>query len=587
MSKTDIHYDFYPSEPRAHVFTVVCHLEKAKAEQEIWLPNWIPGSYKIRDFSKHIISVSAQANHQSVSLTQLAKNRWRIHCLPGKVSVTAKIYAWDISVRGCHFDQTHGFFNGTHCFFAIQDQEDSACTVDFHSPEDKNQKDWKLATAMTPVKTDRKGFGTYEAANYDELIDHPFEMGLHEEIEFKAHGVPHRMAITGICKPDRARLCADLEKVCEAHITLFGGFPSSHYLFLTRVIGKGFNGLEHRASSSLVIARKNLPYVGMPNDSEDYATFLSLISHEYFHTWNVKRIKPEVFMPYDLDKESYTRQLWIFEGFTSYYEDLLLVRAGVITVCRFLALFSEKMESVLNAPGHLVQPVTDSSFCAWDKFYDPHENTPNTGVSYYSKGAVIAFLIDAYLRENTVYSLDDVMRMLWKDFGKINKGLPEGWLENYLCELTEQALKSPLKEWLYEAKDLPIAQAAQSLGLDFEYRTKKSDTTVELGVKCESDNQTITCCLADGAAMRAGLSAQDKLIAINGLSASADKHDILLRPYQPGDKVTVHAFRRDELMVFELVLQAKRPREVKLSLAEVQGAVLGRREEWLSGFRAD
>jgi predicted metalloprotease with PDZ domain len=581
MSKHGVHYELTVTQPKAHLFTTVCRIEHAAALQEVWLPNWIPGSYKIRDFSKHLITLTARADNQPVPLTQLSKNRWRVESPAARVEITATIYAWDISVRGCHLDQTHGFFNGTHCFLAVEGQENNPCSVSFHPPEGKEYHDWKLATAMTESNTHRNGFGSYQAENYDELIDHPIEMGTFEEIEFKAKGVLHRMVITGPCKLDRKRLAHDLQKICETQISLFGEFPSSHYVFLTRVIGKGFNGLEHRASSSLVIGRKNMPYPGMPEDSEDYATFLSLVSHEYFHTWNIKRIKPEVFMPYHLDKESYTRQLWIFEGFTSYFEDLLLVRSGVISVERFLSLFAEKMESVLNAPGHRVQSVTDSSFCAWDKFYDPNENTPNSGVSYYTKGALIAFMIDAYLREHTSYTLDDVMRTLWNEFGKVYKGVPEHWLEQYLAEITNHKISPMLHSCLYEAGDLPIKTWAKALGLSFTYEVKSSETSVELGIKCESDNQTITCCLTDGAAERAGLSAQDKLIAINGLSAFADKHDILLRPYQPGDIVKIHAFRRDELMTFDLTLQAKRPREVKLGLADCEGVVLERRNGWL------
>jgi predicted metalloprotease with PDZ domain len=582
MIQPSVHYSLTPTDPKGHVFTTQCKIPQAMAQQEFFLPNWIPGSYKIREFCKHIIRMHATANGQPVALVQLSKNRWRVESPPAELVITAEIYAWDISVRGCHLDQTHGFFNGTHAFFAVDGLEHAPCTVEFHPPEGKSFHAWELATAMEPHDVKSNGFGAYSAQNYDELIDHPVEMGLFESIDFKSEGVPHRIVITGPCVLDREKLGQDLSKLCAEHIRLFGEFPSSHYLFLTRVYGKAFNGLEHRASSSLVISRKNMPYPGMPENTEDYATFLSLASHEYFHTWNVKRIKPEVFLPYDLDKENYTRQLWVFEGFTSYYEDLALVRAGLISVDRFLGFFAEKMTSLLNGPGHLVQSVCDSSFCAWDKFYDPNENSPNATVSYYTKGAVIAFIIDAYLREHSEMTLDDLMRTLWEKFGKIYQGVPENWIESHLGEITKQGLSALLHDCLQEAKPLPIDQAAKSLGIEFSYRVKESDCAVELGVKTDSDN-VITVCYTGSAAHQAGLSAQDKLLAINGIALSSDKLDILLRTHQPGDKVTLHAFRRDELMVFEVTLQQKRPQEVNLSLADVEGAVLVRREAWLKG----
>lgn len=581
MEKSFLHYRFMPSNPEGHVFTVELCIEKGAENQEIWFPNWIPGSYKIRDFSKHIISVSATANAKAVKLKQLSKSVWRVESPPAKLVVTAKIYGWDISVRGCHFDQTHGFFNGTHAFFAVKGQENAPCTVEITAPEAKTYQDWTLATGMTPVKIDKKGFGLYSAQNYDELIDHPFEMSELDVIDFKPEGIPHKLALTGqIENIDRNKIASDLEKLCATQIKLFGEFPSKNYVFLCHVMGKAFNGLEHRASSKLVISRKNIPYVGMPDDTEDYATFLSLVSHEYFHTWNVKRIKPEIFMPYNLESESYTRQLWIFEGFTSYYEDLLLVRSGVISPERFFSLFAYKMTSVLNGPGHLVQSVTDSSFCAWDKFYDPNENSPNAVVSYYSKGAIIAFMIDAYLRANLDTSLDDVMRLLWNDFGKPNIGLPETWLEQYLDKITQGELTPALQQWLYEAKPLPIKEAAESLGVSFSYVPKPDEVTVAFDIILDGENNILVC-YAGGAAQRAGLSAQDKLVAINGIAVASDKFDVLLRPYKPGETVKVHAFRRDELMEFDLKLNPKKPSLVKLGFLEADANVTKRREAWL------
>ncbi len=381
--------------------------EPDPAGQVFSLPAWIPGSYMIREFARNIVRIRAEADGVPCALEKLDKHTWRAAAVRGArvLSVHYQVYAWDLSVRTAHLDTTHGFFNGTSVFLAVAGRSDAPCVVTIERPEGEIGRDWKLVTALPP-EHGRPGqacrFGRFRAADYDELIDHPVEMGRFTLARFEAAGVPHDIALTGRHDCDLERLCADLRRVCEWQIALFGTpAPVDYYVFLTMVVGEGYGGLEHRASTALICSRAELPWKGMEGLPEGYKSFLGLCSHEYFHTWNVKRIKPAAFTPYDLARENHTRLLWAFEGFTSYYDDLALVRSGVIGIDDYLGLLGKTIANVLRGSGRLKQSVAESSFDAWTKYYRQDENAPNAIVSYYAKGALIALALDLQLRAGT------------------------------------------------------------------------------------------------------------------------------------------------------------------------------------------
>ncbi len=289
------------------------------------------------------------------------------------------------------------------------------------APEGPAYRAWRVATTLPSAGAAPWGFGAYRAANYDELIDHPVEMADFLVASFEAGGATHDVAITGKVNVDLDRLTTDLARICQWQVDLFGGArgcraPFDRYLFQVAAVGDGYGGLEHRSSTSLCCKRDELPAPGMEGVTDDYRSFLGLASHEYFHSWNVKRIKPAAFVPYDLARESYTRQLWAFEGITSYYDDLALVRCGVIDAGSYLELLGQTITGVLRTPGRHVQSVADSSFDAWIKFYRRDENAPNAVVSYYAKGALVALALDLTLRDAGA-SLDDLMRLLWQRHG--------------------------------------------------------------------------------------------------------------------------------------------------------------------------
>ena len=367
--------------------------------QKFSLPTWIPGSYLIREFAKHVVRIRAQSGRKVLRMVKLDKNAWQVEPFDAPVTVTMEIYAWDLSVRGAHLDTTHAFFNGPAVFLQVEGREDEPVEVEILAPKGAKYRNWRIATAMKRKGAKPYSFGTYEAANYDELIDHPVEIGTFTLATFKACGVQHDIAISGRHRADMRRLARDLKILCETQIRFFGEpAPMDRYVFLVTTVGDGYGGLEHRASTALLCARNDLPSVGLDKPSSGYRTFLGLASHEYFHTWNIKRIKPAAFTPYNLARENYTTLLWAFEGFTSYYDDLLLVRSGLLSRNTYLDTLGRNVTSLLRTGGRKKQTVAESSFDAWIKYYRTDENTPNAGVSYYGKGSLIGLSLDLLIR---------------------------------------------------------------------------------------------------------------------------------------------------------------------------------------------
>ncbi|HRP97587.1 MAG TPA: PDZ domain-containing protein [Rhodocyclaceae bacterium] len=581
---TPVRYTITPHRPQAHLFRVTCTVDDPDPAGQVFrLPAWIPGSYMIREFSRNIVALEAECDGAPVAVDKLDKHTWRATVPSGarRLTVSCEVYAWDLSVRSAHLDQTHGFFNGTSVFLAVAGREHLPCIVDIRPPEGIAFRDWQVATTLAPAHGEfgaarALGFGSYRAEDYDELVDHPVEMGRFTHAAFDAGSVRHEIAITGRHDCDVERLCADLAKICAWQLELFGApAPVERYLFLATIVGDGYGGLEHRASTALLASRNDLPHAGMSTLSDGYKTFLGLCSHEYFHTWNVKRITPAAFIPYDLGRENYTRLLWAFEGFTSYYDDLALVRSGVISLEDYLDLLGKTIGNVLRGSGRLRQSVAESSFDAWTKYYRQDENAPNAIVSYYAKGALIALALDLQLRAGTQgrVSLDDVMRALWQRHGQTGRGVGEDDIFALVGEIAEAAGRvraRRLAGWLREAVsgtgDLPLARLLEPFGVDFRLDTAGAAPT--LGVKLAAGNgeAKLANVFDGGAAQTAGLSAGDVLVAVDGLRVTAGNLDAMLARRRVGERVEVHAFRRDELMCFAVELDPPRAEVAKLSL---------------------
>ena len=591
-----LRYAIRPAHPGAHLFHVTVTLDDPDpAGQRLMLPAWIPGSYMIREFARHIVRLTALAGERKVRVDKLDKHTWRCAAVSAPLTVAYEVYAWDPSVRAAHLDETHGFFNGACVFLLPLGRERDACEVDILPPAGRKHAGWKLITGLPPARgTRRGGFGTYVARDYAELLDCPVELGRFAHAAFDVLGTRHEIAVTGcVPKLDLKRLTTDLARLCETQIRFFEPrtkkAPFPHYAFLTRALDEGHGGLEHRNSTALICKRDGLPFAGMKDTTAAYRTLLGLASHEYFHSWNVKRIRPAAFVPYDLTQENYTRLLWAFEGFTSYYDDLLLARAGLLSEAQYLDTLAQTMTTVMQRSGRLKQSLADSSFDAWIKYYRQDENAPNSLVSYYQKGSLVAAALDLTIRAATKgrQSLDDVMRLLWKRWKNSPAAYP-GVDEDEIVEAAETAtslkLARAIREWTEGTRDPDFAALLAPFGIACERRPALDQPHFALlGIKTAGRTDCEVAHVFDGgAAQEAGISGGDVLVALAGLRITPARLDTQLARYQPGDTVELLAFRRDELMRFEVRLGTRPPpRFVLKADAKASKAALALRQGWL------
>ncbi len=581
-----LHFEVWIADAVAHLFKVRLTISCARENQRLSLPQWIPGSYMIRHFARHIIELNAQDEQgKNLPIEKLNGHQWRLNNQAGKITLEYQVYAWDLSVRGAHLDQTHGFFNGTSLFLEPEGFSDVRCVLTLHQPEMPFAKNWRVATSMPAAnsinKPDEYGFGEFECEDYQALIDHPVEMGELTIEAFDVKGIPHEIAFYGRHNADTKRIVNDLIPICERQIELFGKLPDcvDKYVFLVTVLGDGYGGLEHRSSTALHCSRKDLPQVGESEVSDDYINFLTLCSHEYFHTWNIKQIKPAQFLPYDLSKETYTQQLWIFEGFTSYYEDRLVYQAGVIDREQYLKCLAQVITRVHRGKGRTLQSAAESSFDAWTRFYMQDQNAPNAIVSYYAKGKLIALCLDLLIREQTgnEQSLDHVMQLLWRNYGAVQKGLNEKELEKILRNEFKLELDGFIQSAVYSTDELPLDELLSKAGVKLSWNTvsrykelvsSESKTDVNLGalIKPHPSGAEVNVVYHDSNAYRAGLSTGDVIIAVNGLKVDASNLESMIASLQPEQECTIHSFRRDELMVSNFVLTTARPDTCSLSV---------------------
>ncbi|AOI56489.1 M61 family metallopeptidase [Burkholderia diffusa] len=595
-----IRYSIAPKDLAAHLFEVSVTVDDPDPEgQHFSLPVWIPGSYLVREFARNIVTLAAFNDAgRKVRIAKTDKNTWRAAPVSGALTLRYDVYAWDLSVRSAYLDESGGFFNGTAVFLSVAGHEDAPCEVDIAKPAGAAFRTWRVGTSLPEARgTKRYGFGAYRASNYDELTDHPVTIGEFALATFDAHGVPHDIVIAGrVTQLDMERLRTDLKRVCEAQIALFEPkskkAPMDRYVFMTLAVSDGYGGLEHRASTALICNRTDLPVKGRPETTEGYRTYLGLCSHEYFHTWNVKRIKPAAFVPYDLARENYTSLLWLFEGFTSYYDDLMLVRSGLMSQDEYFAALGRTIGGVLRGTGRLKQSVADSSFDAWIKYYRQDENATNAIVSYYTKGSLVALAFDLAIRAQTRNrkSLDDVMRLLWQRYGREfyrgkQAGVEENEVETLIEEATGVALGRLFADAVHGTRDLPLAELLAPFGVTLAPDVAPgaaAKPTIGARLRGGADC-TLAAVYEGGGAHRAGLSAGDTLIALDGLRVTGTNLDTLLARYRPGDKVEVHAFRRDELRTAKLKLDGPEVARYRLTAAAKPAAAHKAREAWLKG----
>ena len=592
-------YCIRPLHPEAHLYEVRLTVAAPDpAGQVFFMPTWIPGSYMIRDYARHVVGIRAESDGTAVELGKLDKTRWQAAPVEGELTLVLEIYAHDDSVRGSHLDTTHAYFNGPCVFPAVVGQEDSECVLEIRGPDLPQAKHWRVATSLRRDGAEPYDFGRYKAENYADLIDHPVEIAELEIAEFDAVGVPHVLAIRGRTCVDMARLTSDLQTICEQHMQLLG-VPKDldRYVFLLNAPVSGYGGLEHRWSSSNVCSRENLPMKGEDGVSDNYRSLLGLLSHEYFHLWNVKRMKPAAFSPYDLSTETHTDLLWVFEGVTSYYDDLALVRSGLISVEDYLELIGQTITRVIRGEGRRRQSVAESSFDAWTKFYKQDANASNAIVSYYAKGSLLAMTLDLKLRAETngETTLDDVMRECWRRWGESPHGMPESGFEDVAAEVSGLDLGGFFDAVVRGTSELPLERCLAAHGVDYRLRAasgrsdkggRKGDVSklapVWLGATLASKSgKAVFASVANGGpAEAAGISPGDELLAVDEVRAGVANIDTFVRRYRHGDKSRITVFRDDELLQRELCWQSAPQDTCYLELADESKAVP--RKSWLS-----
>ncbi len=557
ITKPAIQYTVSMPHPESHLFEVsLCvrleklfsSLQKSK-KLDLKMPVWTPGSYLIREYAKHLQDFSAYSeNERPLHWQKLSKNHWQIETLEvSEVIVKYRIFANELTVRTNHLDSTHGYFNGAALFFYIPGFEKHSIWSTIIPPK----SDWQVTTSLPKISEPQN---TFEAADFDTLVDSPFEIGTHQLYEFEVEGKKHQLAIWGKGNAKPQALIPDLKKIVEVEAEFFGGLPYEKYLFLLHLSGTGFGGLEHKFSCSL-----NYPRLGFKNQ-EKRDRFMQLVAHEFFHLWNVKRIRPKGLEVFNYEQENYTPVLWFCEGTTSYYDLLIPLRAGIYDVQTFLKGLGKEITQLLKTRGRNVQPVSEASWDAWIKLYRRDANSNNCQISYYLKGAMISLLLDLLIREKheNQRSLDDVMRRMWERFGKLEVGFTPKQLQSVIEEVVELDLSDFFDKYINAVEELPFDEYLRPFGLTL----KKEDNewpNLGMNVITENGREVIKYVEADGPAQVAGLDAGNELLAIDGFRVSADKLSDRLKDYQPGESIEVTVFHQDELRTYKVILATPSP----------------------------
>ncbi|MCM3875875.1 MAG: PDZ domain-containing protein, partial [Thermoanaerobaculia bacterium] len=550
--------------PETHLYEITMEVDpRGAASIDLVLPVWTPGSYLVREFSRHVRDLTAKGkNGRPVAVEKVAKNTWRLTFKENplsplsSLSIRYRVYAHELTVRTSHLDSTHGYGNGANLFFYVEGRKDEPQEVRFDLP-----RGWKTSMAL-PARG-----GVLRAADYDELVDSPFECGRHRTFPFSVHGVPHTLALWGRGNEDAARVVRDLKKIVAEASALFGGLPYERYLFLVHLSPAARGGLEHRASQTVALG----PHVFRPEKS--YRDALLLFSHELFHAWNVKRIRPEAFGPIDYGREVHTKDLWALEGITSYYETLLLLRAGLLTEAQAFEQWTTHWKGHLETPGRKVQSAEMASFDAWIRFYRPDENSPNVSESYYRRGALLGLALDLTLRRATGRrrGLDDVMRRLFRSYAAKGKGYPPGAVEEACVRVAgaRPLIRAFFDRYVRGTGTPDLARLLLTAGLRLrevaeaeegvtDSRPPRVRATFGWRTKAESGRLVVAEVVAGGPAERGGVNAGDLLVAVDGLRATEELVARLEKERKPGSRVAVTVFRRDVLETYRVGLGARR-----------------------------
>ena len=583
QQSADISYQFDFARFLEHLVDVALTFTADTDAPSLWLPAWIPGSYLMREFARNITAVHYEildsqvvSNDKQINTYRAQKtdkNTWQLpEAQAGqRICVLYEVYCYDLSVRTAYVDQQRLYGNFTSLALAIGGQEQQEVEVDLIVPAaflaDKDASLVRLACGLEAVQAqiDKPQIYTLQADSYHELIDHPFEIAEQDSFDFiiqdNSHQtLSHHFYLSGKHSANMGRLQQDVTQICQTYLDWLGDAPFNDYTFMTFASGQDYGGLEHINSTSLITPRRDLPNADEPKvPSSDYQRFLGLCSHEYFHAWWVKTVRPDVMLEVDLRREAFTPLLWVFEGFTSYIDDFMLQASGVIDKASYLKLLAEQINRYYQTPGRTHQSVAESSFDAWIKLYRNDENTGNAGISYYNKGALVALCLDLTLLTKSAgrYRLFDVVKEFYSQAKqKDNKRI--GISSADMGAVIGQFM--PLADWeeferryVNGVEELPLETLLAENGIKIHTNTKETaDKNIPWGMRCSETplGLKVNRVNRDSAAAKAGISAYDIIVAIDGIKADAKQLATLNTATRP---VQCHLFRRDELMVVEVV----------------------------------
>ncbi|MBV6625839.1 MAG: M61 family metallopeptidase [Rivularia sp. (in: Bacteria)] len=563
-----INYQVAMPHPENHLFEVTLDLvDYSSSTLDLKMPVWTPGSYLVREYAKHLQDFSVTSDDKALNWQKISKNHWQVDTNGvSEITVKYRIFANELTVRTNHLDSTHGYFNGAAIFFRIPEFDKQPIRVNIETPK----PEWQVTTTL-PIVEGQKN--TFIAADFDTLVDSPFEIGTHQLYDFEVKGKPHQLAIYGKGNVKVELLIEDIKKVIQVEADMFEGLPYKRYLFLLHLSAQSFGGLEHKDSCSLIYRRFGF------SDRDKYERFMQLVAHEFFHLWNVKRIRPKELEVFDYDQENYTPSLWFCEGTTSYYDLLIPLRAGIYDVDSYLKNLSKEITRYLTTPGRKVQPVAESSFDAWIKLYRQDANSPNSQISYYLKGEMITLLLDLLIRSRhkNQRSLDDVMLKLWQKFGEDEIGYTANELKQVIESVAGTDLTEFFERYIRGREELPFNEYLEPFGLKLV--ADKVDEPF-LGIKVVSNNgkESIKFVESDSPAQIAGIDAGDELLAIDGIKVTANQLSERLQDYQPQDNIEITVFHQDELRSYSVTLAE--PRANKYRVAAVENLSMAQKENF-------
>ncbi|MEP6924215.1 MAG: PDZ domain-containing protein [Pyrinomonadaceae bacterium] len=554
----DISYTVSMSKPWTHLLEVEMRLryQDGPGKADIVMPVWTPGSYLIREYERHVLDFAAENQHgDKLIWEKINKNTWRIDSggTP-EILITYKVYANELTVRTNELNDEHAFWNNAATLMFPKDNLKASSTLRVIPFQN-----WKIATSLPTVEGQTN---TFRAENFDVLYDSPFEVGNFTEINFDVRGVPHRMIFEGEGNYNLERLRQDVPKIVETAAAIFGELPYKNYLFIVNLRGGG--GLEHLNSTALQFNRFGF-------SAQRYVGFLGLVAHEFFHAWNVKRIRPDALGPFDYERENYTKLLWVAEGGTEFYSNVILRRAGFISDKEYLQERAAGINALQNRPGRFQQSVEESSFDAWIKYYRPDENSINREISYYDKGEIVNMLLDLTIRQKTMgaKSLDDVMRTLYNDFYKKGRNYTPADFQKICETVAGTSLDDFFRKTVRGHDEIDYNSVFAGFGIKLETAVPNQPNAAFLGAdfRPQGDFLSVAQLPAGSPAYEGGLNTGDLILAIDGFKI-ANQNDLNARlaDRKPGDKIKMTVFRFDRLREIEIALGGRAAEQYRFTV---------------------